>query len=188
VRRRQWALEEQLLGPDVARQRATLREKLTEAVAAVTQLETDLRQQRVIAAALKQELDALQTSDAADHGRRAGDGSRLPVVTVAPANWSANAHLLSRCDGFAVETSAGRSVGVVDGVRFGRSIDRPDVLEVDTGRFREHILLVPVEDIERISAQEERVILTHDPIRRRDLAHELSRRIRSRFHTSASAH
>jgi hypothetical protein len=164
-----------------------LSEKLSAARAAATQLETDLRQQRVIAAALKQELDALRTSDAADQGRR-GDDSRVPVVSLASPMWSANAHLLSRCDGFAVETSAGRSIGVVVGVRFGRSIDRPEVLEVDTGRFREHILLVLVEDIEHISTQEERVVLTHDPIRRRDLAHELLTRIRSRFHTSPAAH
>jgi hypothetical protein len=177
-----------LLGPDVAKQRAALSEKLTEARAAVTQLETDLRRQRVVAAALKQELDALQTSDIPDHAQRAGDDSRLPVVTVGSANWSAHAHLLSRCDGFAVETSAGRSIGVVIGVRFGRSIDRPDVLEVDTGRFREHVLLVPVEDIERISTEEESIELNHDPIRRRDLAHELLVRIRSHFHTSPAAH
>jgi hypothetical protein len=92
---------------------------------------------------------------------------------------------LGHCEGFVVESPTGK-VGVVDGARFGSRIDRPDLLEIEIGRLRPSVLLVPVEDVVDISPREERIALSADPRLHpyRDLAHELLDRLRGKLPVS----
>jgi hypothetical protein len=72
---------------------------------------------------------------------------------------------LSHADGFAVDAARGR-VGVVEEVRFGSRIDRPDFLVVRGGRFGRRRLLVPVEDVDQVRPRAKRLQLrpTADPL------------------------
>jgi hypothetical protein len=72
---------------------------------------------------------------------------------------------LSHADGFAVDAARGR-VGVVEEVRFGSRIDRPDFLVVRAGRFGRRRLLVPVEDVEQVRPRAKKLQLrpTADPL------------------------
>jgi hypothetical protein len=87
---------------------------------------------------------------------------------------------LTRCDGFAVEAPAGRHLGVVEGVRFGSRIDRPEQLEVAVGRVRRQLLLVPVDDVESVSGEQQLIVLKRDAAPRHDLAHTLLARARGK--------
>ena len=68
---------------------------------------------------------------------------------------------LRRCQGFRVESPAGR-IGTVQGVRFGSSSE-PDVLEVRAGLFGRRLLLVPVREVEEIISEQKRIILRASP-------------------------
>jgi hypothetical protein len=84
---------------------------------------------------------------------------------------------LHRCQGFDVY-AGDRRLGVVEGVVYGSRPDRPDVLEIGSGRFgRRRPLLVPVEDVEAIEAGEATVIVraAHSPAGRRRLAAAVAR-------------
>jgi hypothetical protein len=87
---------------------------------------------------------------------------------------------LTRCDGFLVEAPAGRHLGTVEGVRFGSRIDRPEQLEVAVGRVRRQLLLVPVDDVEYVSGEQELIVLHEDAAPRHDLAHTLLARARGK--------
>lgn len=66
---------------------------------------------------------------------------------------------LHRCQGFEVYAGQER-LGVVEGILYGSRSDRPDVLEVRTGRYgHRHPLFVPVEDVEAIEHDEAAVIV-----------------------------
>jgi hypothetical protein len=69
---------------------------------------------------------------------------------------------LCRCQGFTVEAS-GRRVGLVDAVRFGTRLDRPDVLLVRGGLLGRRLLSVPVGEVALVSPHERRV-LVHGPV------------------------
>jgi hypothetical protein len=69
---------------------------------------------------------------------------------------------LRRCEGFVVETPR-RRIGRVDGIRYGVSQDEPEALAVRAGRFGRRLLLVGVEDVDRVDPDERRVILTESP-------------------------
>jgi hypothetical protein len=154
-----------------------------EARAAIARLENDLRQQKAAVAALELELDEAAAIVGDD---RREEADSIPVRPVAPSAWSADHHVLLRCEGFLVESATGRDIGVVTGFRFETRINRPDLLEIDVGRFRQHTVLVPIEQIESISAAEERIVLSHDRLRDRDLAHALLGRVRSHVTPSPS--
>jgi hypothetical protein len=77
---------------------------------------------------------------------------------------------LCRCEGFRVDSPAGR-VGVVREVHFRSRIDRPDALAVKTG-FLGPVLLIPVDDVAEVSLREERVVLLRGP-QRNDLRKRL---------------
>ena len=72
-------------------------------------------------------------------------------------------------------------MGVVEGVRFGSQLDRPDLLEVSIGHLQPELLLVPVEEVEHISFEEQRVVLVRDPRPHRNLVHQLLPRLRARL-------
>jgi hypothetical protein len=65
---------------------------------------------------------------------------------------------LARSQGFAVFAGA-HPLGVVEGVRYHSRTDRPDVLEVRSGRFNQRLLLIPVSEVETINPDEEAVIV-----------------------------
>jgi hypothetical protein len=106
--------------------------------------------------------------------------SRSVVVVRPNVLRSERDYLLTRCDGFSVEAPAGRYVGVVEGVRFGSRIDRPEQLEVAVGRLRQRLLLVPTDDVEYISHDQELIVLRRDAVSRHDLAHTLLARARGK--------
>jgi hypothetical protein len=60
---------------------------------------------------------------------------------------------LSRCEGYRVESEAGK-LGVVEELRFGSRLDRPDELIVRAGFLGRRRVRVPVGDVERIITRE----------------------------------
>ena len=69
---------------------------------------------------------------------------------------------LRRCEGFVVETPT-RRIGRVDGIRYGASQDEPEALAVRASRFGRRLLLVSVEDVDRVDPDQRRVVLTDPP-------------------------
>jgi len=69
---------------------------------------------------------------------------------------------LRRCEGFVVETAT-RRIGRVDGIRYGKSQDEPEAIAVRTSRFGRNLRLVSVEDVERIDAEQRRILVSDPP-------------------------
>jgi len=69
---------------------------------------------------------------------------------------------LRRCEGFAVETPTKR-IGRVDGIRYGKSQDEPEAIAVRTSRFGRNLRLVSVADVERIDAEQRRILVSDPP-------------------------
>jgi hypothetical protein len=61
------------------------------------------------------------------------------------------------CEGFRVE-SAGREIGRVHGLLFKGSLE-PDLLEVRAGLFGRRVLLIPVEQVDKLRPREKGVVL-----------------------------
>jgi hypothetical protein len=87
---------------------------------------------------------------------------------------------LRRCHGFRVE-SGEHDVGIVEGVRYGSSATRPDMIEVRAGHFGRRLLLVPVDDVADILEEDETLVVRAGALDERDLAHALLARLRGRF-------
>ena len=191
ARQRPWALEEQLLGPRSPRegdwQRYALAERLSEERIALSQIEAELREQMRRVSELEEQLttgDGLRSPRAASMPESRPSRRMLTLRATSPP--PDRDYWLSRCEGFLVESPTGRCLGVVEGLRFDLRIDRPDLLEVEIGRLRRKSLLLPVDEVEYISGDEERIVLSHEPLPHRDLAHELLTRVRGKLHVSAS--
>jgi hypothetical protein len=193
-RRRPWALEEQLLGPRVSDSQGlvcALTGRLSEERFALCQIEAELAEQTRTVSELERQLEAaLRTSDSDEPppaaSTREHRASRTVLTLRSTSPPPDRDYWLSRCEDFLVESPTGRGIGVVEGLRFGLRIDRPDLLEVAVGRLRRRVLLVAVDEVEYISGEEERVVLNHDPLTRRDLAHELLARARGKLRVSPS--
>lgn len=192
-RRRPWAFPEQLFGPDSPGDAEELLDGLAERLSrerlALAQLEAELSARRERVARLEHRLEAIaldqDRSEAAPPEQPASPATRGPVVVRAHASTSDDDYWLTRCDGFVVEAPAGRHVGVVEGVRFGSRIDRPEQLEVAVGRLRPRRLIVPVDAVEYVSSEQQLVVLDREAVPRRDLAHELLARARGKPQPSA---
>jgi hypothetical protein len=65
---------------------------------------------------------------------------------------------LCRCEGFRVDAPNGR-LGLVEAVRFGARLDRPDELVVRGGLLRNRTLVVPVSEIEEVVPRQQRLVL-----------------------------
>jgi hypothetical protein len=192
ARERPWALTQQLFGAAHASEdRELLGElatQLSQERAALTRLEAELHEQVRRVAELERRLQRVAPGEgaqasqpsAAVAGERAAT-RRPPVIVSAAHSPTGPGYLLSRCDGFLAESPLGQ-VGVVCGVRFRSRIDRPDLLAIEVGRLRHKLLLVPVDEVEHVSFDEERVVLQHDP--RAHPHRELANRLRSRLRTS----
>jgi len=188
-------LEEQLLGARASESEGllgALAERLSEERFALCQIEAELGAQMRRVSELERQLEALAVGSGlgGEPPRAAstsvGRASRTVLMLRSTAPPLDRDYWLSRCEGFLVESPTGRGVGVVEGVRFALRIDRPDLLEVGIGRLRRSVLLVSVDEVEYISGEEERVVLSHDPLARRDLAHELLARARGKLRVSPS--
>jgi hypothetical protein len=64
---------------------------------------------------------------------------------------------LSQCHGFRVDSKEGR-IGIVEDVLFGAD-RRPAALSVRTGLLARKLVLIPVEDVERVIPRARRVLL-----------------------------
>jgi hypothetical protein len=170
---RPWALEEQLLAPlrtsERERRVAALGAKILEERARVARMEEEVRRRIAELGALEEELSALIGRSGGESvlARTAAeaeppDERRETVELRQPATPDVLDYLLCRCEGFQVE-SRSQTVGVVEGVRFGTRLDRPDLIEVRTGTLAHRLLLIPVEDVERIDDEDERVFLRGAP-------------------------
>jgi hypothetical protein len=187
-RTRRWALEEHLLDGKLA----TDKEGLIDALAgrlvgeqtALSRLEAELDVQARRVAELEDALQVLGGWDdegmAAQAAAIARDPPRRTVDLRSPQAPLDDDYRLCRCEGFVVESPIG-VLGVVTGLRFGTRIDRPDLLEIEVGRLRPKLLLVPIEEVEHISVDEERVLLSRDPRPHPDLVHELLLRARDKL-------
>jgi len=69
---------------------------------------------------------------------------------------------LRRCEGFLVETRTKR-IGRVDGIRYGASQDEPEAIAVRAGRFGRRLLLVSVEDVQRVDPDRRRIVVRDPP-------------------------
>jgi hypothetical protein len=80
-----------------------------------------------------------------------------------PLAWDRD-YWLCRCEGFRVEAPTER-LGVVEAVRFGSRLDRPDELLVRGGVFGNRRLVIPVADVEEIAPRQQRLVLRRAPER-----------------------
>jgi hypothetical protein len=69
---------------------------------------------------------------------------------------------LRRCEGFRVDSPAGR-VGFVVELRYGSSLEEPDAIVVRAGLFGRVLLIVPAGEIGEIVPRERRVLLLRSP-------------------------
>ena len=69
----------------------------------------------------------------------------------------ASGYLLAHCEGFTVDSPDGR-LGVVEAVLPGP--ERPHALAVRTGLFTTRLLLVPLDEVEQVLPDEQRVVLS----------------------------
>jgi hypothetical protein len=93
-----------------------------------------------------------------------------------------SAYSLARCEGFRVDSPTGHPVGFVKGIRFVSRIDEPDLLEVRGGRFGRELLLIPIEAVAEVSADEGRIVIRTAPDPSADLLHEVGDRLRRALH------
>ena len=74
---------------------------------------------------------------------------------------------LCRCEGFGVDAPTG-PVGLVEAVRFGARLDRPDELLVRRGVLGNRRLVVAVSDVQQVIPQQRIVLLSAQGERRHD--------------------
>ena len=74
-----------------------------------------------------------------------------------PLSWDHD-YWLCRCEGFRVEAPTGR-LGLVEAVRFGARLDRPDELLVRGGVLRNRTLVVPVSEVQEVVPRQQRLVL-----------------------------
>ena len=173
ARERRWAYEELLLGSngdgEQASELTALAADLAVDLADLKRLQNELYDQVVRIAGLEGRIRALQqgapvdpeSEEPTEEVRAAIDVRSLPSDPTLPQSQRPR-HSLARCEGFEVASPEG-IVGYVEGLRFHSRIDEPDLLEVRGGRFGRELVLVPVEAIEDVQAEEERIVVRSVP-------------------------
>ena len=174
--------------PEAEQLLTDLGQRLSQERIALGRLEAELSARQEQVWELERRLEAIALDH--DHAEDAvAEQSRNPprrsVIPVSSTLTPDRDYWSTRCDGFLVEAPDGRAVGVVEGVRFGSRIDRPEQLEVAVGRVRRRLLLVSVDDVEYVSAEHELVVLNQDAAPRHDLGHTLLARARWKPQRSA---
>jgi hypothetical protein len=126
--------------------------------ARASELEAELAELRAKLDWVEEELSALRPDPDGSDARP--EAAPDPIVIDLPRVVLPRGHdyRLSRCEGFAVYAGA-RLLGTVKGVLYHSRTDRPDVLEVRSGRLGRRLLLVPVSDIEAIEPDDEAVVV-----------------------------
>jgi hypothetical protein len=152
--------------------------------ARATELEAELARLRAKIDAFELELSLLRKhADGADSLPDVGSAAPLVELQLPRALLpSERDYRLARCEGFSVYAGA-RLLGVVEGVRYRSSTDRPDTLEVRGGRLGRHLLLIPANDIEAIEPEDEAVVVNDEfcsPRARERLRAHLERSFRRR--------
>lgn len=188
ARSRSWAYADLLLGDGAhADELSALAAELAVDLAELRRLQNEVYDQVVRVAALEGRIQALlHTSTDASVETEAQYGPRtstLPSFPSGSADEDAgiDASLLMRCEGFEVDSPVGR-VGVVEGLRFDSRIDVPDFLEVRGGRLGRELLLVPVEAVQEVWPEDERVLVRGVSPMQTDISHELVDRLRKALH------
>jgi hypothetical protein len=193
ARSRRWAYADLLLG-DGARgdELSALAADLAADLAELRRLQNEVDDEVVRVAALEGRIQALLHPSADAPAEKEPDPEEgtpaLPSFPSGPANGESgiDAALLVRCEGFEVDSPVGL-VGVVEGLRFDSRIDAPDFLEVRGGRLGRELLLVPVEAVEEISSEEERVLVRGVSPTQTDISHELVDRLRKALHVMTAS-
>jgi hypothetical protein len=195
ARSRRWAYADLLLG-DGAREDelSALAADLAVDLAELRRLQNELYDQVVRVAALEGRIQALMHSSVDAPGEAEPEPTEertaptLPSFPSGPAavELGDRATLLVRCEGFEVASPVGL-VGFVEGLRFGSRIDLPDFLEVRGGRLGRELLLVPIEAVQSISAEEERVLVRGVSPTQTDISHELVDRLRKALHVMTAS-
>jgi hypothetical protein len=80
-----------------------------------------------------------------------------------PVTWDLD-YWLCRCEGFRVDAPAER-IGVVEAIRFGSRVDRPDELLVRGGVLGTRRSVIDVTDVEEVVPREQRLVLRNTPKR-----------------------
>ena len=92
-----------------------------------------------------------------------------------PRDWDRD-YWLCRCEGFRVDAPTER-VGVVEAVRFGSRLDRPDELLVRGGVLGTRRLVIDVMDVDEVVPREQRLVLRGAPERTHDRLARLRARV-----------
>ena len=74
-----------------------------------------------------------------------------------PLAWDRD-YWLCRCEGFRVDAPTGR-LGLVEAVRFGSRLDRPDELLVRGGVLGNRRRVVAVSDVQEVIPRQQRIVL-----------------------------
>jgi hypothetical protein len=196
LRSRPWVYEELLFGSSddrgQARELGAVVEELHTERAELGRLYGELDVHFARIATLERRLKELTPATERDEPPRVSSRT-VPRTRAAPANESDSqtslgdrSYSLARCEGFEVDSPTG-PVGFVEGLRFVSRIDQPDLLEVRGGRFGRQHLLIPVEQVKEIRANEERVLVRSTPTLTGDLLSELVDRVRRALHFEQAA-
>jgi hypothetical protein len=135
----------------------------------IVALEAELSDERERTALLEERLrrveGRLAARDAAERvapAPRREVRRRAPVRSIDPVRWDEAAewdYWLRRCEGFRLLDHTG-VLGVVESVRFGRALDRPETLAVVTGRpWRRRRFEVAVSEVAEVSGERHQITL-----------------------------
>jgi hypothetical protein len=196
ARSRRWAYSELLLGTEEARvgeELSALAADLAVDLAELRRLQNELLDQVVRIAALEGRIQALMhpsgyTAPVERARERTEQMSTLPSFPSSSDAEESRDHdaLLVRCEGYEVDSPVGH-VGFVEGLRFDSRIDVPDFLEVRGGRFGRELMLIPVEAVQEITPEEERVLVRGVSPMHSDIPHELVDRLRKALHVMSAS-
>jgi hypothetical protein len=193
ARSRRWAYADLLVGAGAREDElSALAADLAVDLAELRRLQNEVYDQVVRVAALEGRIQALMHPPADAPVEKEPDPEArtptLPSFPSGPANEESgiDAALLVRCEGFEVDSPVGL-VGFVEGLRFGSRIDVPDFLEVRGGRLGREVLLIPIEAVQEISPEEERVLVRGVSPTQTDISHELVERLRKALHVMTAS-
>src|SRR5262245_15771040 len=191
ARSRRWAYADLLLGDGARADELSARAAdLAVDLAELRRLQNEVYDQVVRVAALEGRIQALlHPSAEAAVETELEPREEIPTLPSFPSSDEESRNhdaLLVRCEGFAVDSPVGL-VGVVEGLRFDSRIDVPDFLEVRGGRLGRELLLVPVEAVQEVSPEEERVLVRGVSPMQTDISHELVDRVRKALHVMTAS-
>jgi hypothetical protein len=194
VRSRRWAYPDILLGgadPVPAEDLAALSADLAYDLAELRRLQNDLHDQVVRVAALEGRVQALLHTTEIAPNESPSPPEEATTLPSFPSTGGSDetrdrSALLAHCEGFEVDSPVGL-VGFVEGLRFGSRIDAPDLLEVRGGRLGRELLLIPVEAVDAISREDERLVVHGVSPIQTDISHELVDRLRRALHVMSAS-